>query len=159
MEKQSNSDGIQGFSKPQEDMVIWAADNHYKPHEVRGYLSSLGIRFTPMLGSYVMANGQRVVEFSYYTNESDFKRVSELHSGQESVLKLSSKDSRNRFKAQLWFRGVDCPVELGRMFSVPVLDASKWGDAWSIPLDGSRDGAIVAFVCAQVDMFGEAIKP
>ena len=159
MKKQLNNDGIQGFSKPQENMVIWAADNDHKPHEVRGYLSSLGIQFTPMLGSYIMASGQRVVEFSYCTNEPDFMRVQDLWKGQESVLRLSSKDSRNRFKAELCFCNAIKYIDLGRMFSVPVLDAPQWGHAWSIPLDGSRNGAIVAFVCAQVDKFGEAIKP
>jgi len=156
--------GIQGFSKPQSAMVIFAADAQHEGWHVRNYLSSRGVKFTPMLGSYRMADGIVVQEVSYFVSLHDYNvHCHQFAVGQESVLFLDHKDSRNRFAAQLMFnhKSGKPAQDLGRMFSVPLIEAveGQWGDAWSIPLDGKRDGSLVAFVCAQVDKYGEPIKP
>jgi len=157
-----HQDGIQGFSKPTQDLVLWAADSHHTAQEVRGYLTSLAIKFTPCLGCY-----KGVTEMSYVTTWADFDRIAgQLCAGQESVLILGSKDSLNRHKATLLFNWPKCgtinsglnqwdPVDLGRMYSVPVAEAHK-REAWTIPLQQSGH-EVLAFVCDHVDKFGEPI--
>ena len=147
--------GVQGFSTPDVDRCIWAADDKHQGHEVRAYLTSLGIEFTPMLGSYVHDDGRRAVELAYYTTWDDYLRVAHLCEAQESVLWLGGKDSHNRHKAVLRYAD-GREVDLGRMYSV-ALDAATKRTAWSVPLDGKRDGELVAFVCDHIDKFGQPI--
>jgi len=146
-----HSDGIQGFSRPQVDLVIWAADADHTAQEVRGYLTSLNIIFTPCLGSY-----EGTTEMSYLTTWSDFNKIAgQLCEGQESVLIIGSKDSCNRHKATLLYQIAGNHVDLGRMYSVPIHEAHK-RKAWTIPLI-QNNGEMLAFVCDHMDIHGQPI--
>jgi hypothetical protein len=150
-------DGIQGFSEPMEDLIIWAADSKHEAHSVRALLTHMNIQFTPCLGSYKGETG-----LSYITTETSFIRIAHiLCDNQESIVRLGSKDSRNRHRATLIFWRDQLggsrlpPVELGQMRSVPVHEAQS-RDTWTIPLI-QNNGEILAFVCDHVNKFGEPI--
>ncbi len=148
---------IQGFSKPASDLALWSADTQHQAHEVRAYLSSLGIWFIPCLGAY-----QGKQEMSYLTSADDFWRISgNLCLGQESVLILGGMDSRARRKATLRFliNGDASPAcaELGRLYSIPAAEIAAH-DAWTIPLQQPA-GDLVAYVCGFPDIFGNIEAP
>jgi hypothetical protein len=153
----SKIDGIQGFSRPRENLAIWAADATHKAHEVRAYLSSLGIWFIPCLGGY---HGE--TEMSYLTTEADFWKIAgRLCGGQETVLLLGEMDSRSRRKATLLYldgclRQMTAAVrqeDLGRLYSIPAHDIAAH-DSWTIPFQ-QPNGEILAWVTGHPDKFGD----
>jgi hypothetical protein len=148
-------DGIQGFSKPTETLVIWAADYWHEPHAIRAYLTHHKINFMPCLGSY---EGERELSFltSLATWENDLCKL--FCHDQESVLILGTKDSCNRHLATLRYlngthKGSEVPV--GRFYSMPVAQAFK-RRAYTIPLIQTT-GEFLAFVCDPVDIHGKPI--
>jgi hypothetical protein len=148
---------LQSFSKPSVNVALWAADKVHQPHEVRAYLSSLGIDFIPCLGAY---NGD--TELSYCTSEADFWRIApQLCEHQESVLILGSMDSRARRAATLKYLvhgdlSTRPGVNLGRLYSVPLHVALERGN-WTMPLQQIDKAHLIAFVTDHVNKFGDAL--
>lgn len=155
---------IQGFSQPQADLVLWSADTIHAPHEVRAFLSARMIWFIPCFGAYKGAT-----ELSYLTTLADFEAIRPMFcTGQESILVLGSKDSRNRHRATLVYLDGFKPLpdgfiatrteDLGRLYSVPIAEAHK-RDAWTIPLHQADPfGELKGFITGFPDIHGD-IKP
>lgn len=145
---------LQGFSKPSHTMAIFAA-NTFNPNFVSSYLSASGVWFEHSIGSY-----EGNIENSWIVKLSDLYKFTFLLEKEESILVLSSPNSRTQYKAKLVFLDEETPdQDLGYFRHVPEKEAKKQ-DAWTCRMVyNSYAGRIEAWywVCYFNDIFGEPI--
>jgi hypothetical protein len=133
-------------------LVIFSSRIH-SANYVTNYLPTV-VKFSKALvGAY-----KGVVENSWLVKEEDFQKVRHLTAGEESVLHLSSPDSRGRRKADLYFLATNQRLSLGLFFSTDKETAEKQ-DGFTVMFNNDYAGHFTEthFICAHVDAQGEVI--
>lgn len=150
----SNS-GIQGFSKPQVNLVVFSADKIYLANYVTSFLRANQIDHVSMIGSW-----ENEVENSWAIPRNDLPLIDSLIKTQKSLLFLNGTDSHNRRKAELLWNKSGKVDDLGYFCQVSEIEArsrSGWSSFWQ---DGGKGfkATQLWFTTYQIDKFGQPIK-